>query len=117
MKTLAGTGTLKKYAGKHFQELRYVGVSTGDLIEIYILFIRSITEYCTVAFHSSLTVAQATDIERILKTSLQVILGDAYVDYPAALGISGLRTLHNRCDKRCLDYALKLLKQSDVPHK
>ena len=56
-------------------KLKYVGVKTEDLIEIYILFIRSITEYCAVAFHSSLTVAQATDIERIQKTSLKVVVG------------------------------------------
>ena len=49
-------------------KLRYVGVSTEDLIDIYVLFIRSITEYCAVAWHSSMTVAQATDIERIQKT-------------------------------------------------
>jgi hypothetical protein len=50
-------------------KLKYVGVSTEDLIDIFILFIRS------------LTVAQATDIERIQKTSLKVILGDNYVSY------------------------------------
>ena len=32
-------------------KLKYVGIRTEDLIEIYILFIRSITEYCAVAFH------------------------------------------------------------------
>ena len=91
-------------------KLRYVGVSTEDLIEIYILFIRSVTEYCAVAFHSSLTVAQATDIERIQRTSLKVILGDTYVDYPAALEMSGLQTLYERRERRCLDFALKSLK-------
>ena len=91
-------------------KLKYVGVKTEDLIEIYTLFIRSITEYCAVAFHSSLTVAQATDIERIQKTSLKVILGENYIDYPAALEMSGLQTLHDRREKRCLDFALKSLK-------
>ena len=52
-------------------KLRYVGVSTEDLIDIYVLFIRSITEYCAVAWHSSMTVAQATDIERIQKTCMR----------------------------------------------
>ena len=32
-------------------KLKYVGIRTEDLIEIYILFIRSVTEYCAVAFH------------------------------------------------------------------
>ena len=91
-------------------KLKYVGVSMEDLIEIYILFIRSITEYCAVAFHSSLTVAQATDIERIQRTCLKVILGDNYVSYPAALEMSGLQTLHDRREKRCLDFAVKCSK-------
>ena len=81
-----------------------------NLIEMNILFIRNITEYCAVAFHSSLTVAQATDIERIQKTSLKLILGDNYIDYPAALEMSGLQTLYERRERRCLDFALKSLK-------
>ena len=91
-------------------KLRYVGVSTEDLIEIYILFIRSTTEYCSVAFHSSLTIEQSTDIERVQKTSLKVILGESYVDYPAALEMCGLLTLHDRREKRCLNFALKCCK-------
>ena len=35
--------------------LKYVGVKIEDLIDIYILFIRSVTEYCSVVFHSRLT--------------------------------------------------------------
>ena len=71
-------------------ELKYVGVPTEDLIEIFILFIRSVLEYCSVAFHSSLTVEQATDIERVQKTCLKVILGDNYISYSAALEMCGL---------------------------
>ena len=37
-------------------KLKYVGVKTEDLINVYILFIRSITEYCSVLFHTSLTI-------------------------------------------------------------
>ena len=78
------------------QQSLYVGTTIEDLVEIYVLFIRSLTEYCAVAFHSSLTVSQATDIERIQKTCLKIILGDNYVSYPAALEMTGLDTLHDR---------------------
>ena len=71
-------------------KLKYVGVNTNDLINIYILFIRSCTEYCSVAFHSRLTTEQVADIERIQKTCLKVILGD-------------------RREKRCLDFSLKCI--------
>ena len=37
-------------------KLKHVGVQTEDLLDVYKLYIRSITEYCFVAFHSSLTV-------------------------------------------------------------
>ena len=45
-------------------KLKYVGVKIDDLIEIYILYIRSLTEYCSFAFHSSLTVEQNNRLER-----------------------------------------------------
>ena len=91
-------------------KLKYAGVSIEDLLEIYSLFIRSTAEYCAVAFHPSLTVAQATDIERIQKVSLKIILADNYIDYGAALEMTGLQTLHNRREKPCLDFAKKCLK-------
>ena len=37
-------------------KLKYIGTKVEDLLEINILFIQSIAEYCAVAFHSSLTV-------------------------------------------------------------
>ena len=91
-------------------KLKYVGVKTEDLIEIYILFIRSIVEYCSVGYHSSLTIEQANKLEKIQKTCLKVILGDLYIDYPAALEMCGLETLASCRPERCLNFALKAVK-------
>ena len=91
-------------------KLKYVGVGIEDLLDIYILFIRSCTEYCSVAFHSTLTGEQSIDLERIQKTCLKVILGENYVSYEAALEMTGLVTLSERREKRCLDFTLKCLK-------
>jgi hypothetical protein len=91
-------------------KLKYVGVCVQDLLEIYILFIRSVLEYCAVAFHSSLTVEQATDIERVQKTCLKVILGEGYTSYSEALHKCDLQTLHDRREVRCLNFALKSIK-------
>ena len=90
-------------------KLKYVGVKTEDLIEIYILFIRSVTEYCSVVFHSRLTVEQSQKLENIQKTCLKIILGDSFVSYSAALEMCGLETLYDRRQKRCLNFALKCL--------
>ena len=75
-------------------KLKYVGVSIEDLLDIYILFIRSVTEYCAVAFHSSLTKEQSEKLEKIQKTSLKVMLGESYVSYSAALEMCNLQTLY-----------------------
>ena len=90
--------------------LKYVGVKIEDLLDVYKLFIRSITEYCSVAFHSSQTTEQSALLEGIQKACLKVILGDMYVDYEAALEMCGLETLASRREARCLDFALKCLK-------
>ena len=91
-------------------KLKYVGVKVEDLLEIYTLYIRSITEYCSVVFHSRLTVEDAANLERIQKCCLRIILGDNYVSYTAALEMTGLKTLHDRREDRCLKFALKALK-------
>ena len=44
-------------------KLKYVGVSTDDLIEVYCLYIRSLLEYCAVVFHSSLTEEQCNTLK------------------------------------------------------
>ena len=88
-------------------KLKYVGVSIEDLLEIYVLFIRSITEYCAVAFHSSLTLEQTSNLERIQKTCLKVILNDNYISYGSALEMTGLETLQDCREKRCLNFARK----------
>ena len=43
-------------------KLKYVGTTRDDLLLIYKLFVRSILEYCSVVFHSSLTEQQANMI-------------------------------------------------------
>ena len=91
-------------------KLKYVGVKEDDLLDIYKLFIRSLLEYCSVVFHSSLTQENIQDLERVQKTSLKVILGDQYKDYPSALAKCGLETLYSRRESRCLNFALRCVK-------
>ena len=75
-------------------------------MDIYIRFIRSVTEYCSVVFHSSLTIEQSKKLETIQKICLKVILGEMYVDYDAALEMSGLQTIYDIREER-----LKCIKQ------
>ena len=90
-------------------KLKYAGVNTEDLVNIYILFIRSALEYCSVLWHSTITGDQAQSIERVQKTCLKVILGNAYKGYADALDYCGLQPLSERREARCLQFGLKCL--------
>ena len=81
-----------------------------QIIQIYIFYIRSIAEYCSVAWHSRLTLLETNKIERIQKTCLRVILGDMYDSYEASLEVCGLDSLHDRRQDRCLKFSLKCCK-------
>ena len=95
-------------------KLKYVGVGIDDLIDVYKLFIRSCMEYCSVAFHSSLTINQSEKLERIQKTCLKVILGEMYCSYDSALEMCGLETLAKRREAKCLNFSLKCLKNEKL---
>ena len=93
-------------------KLKYIGTSIEDLIDIYILYIRSIAEYCSVAYHSRLRASETNKLERIQKTCLKKILGEMYIDYESALEMCALDTLHTRRINRCLKFSLKCLKHT-----
>ena len=77
---------------------------------IYVLFIRSVAEYCSVSFHSSLTQEQTRKLEGIQKTCVRVILGEKYENYQSALETLGLESLEECRKQRCLNFAHKCLK-------
>ena len=83
-------------------KLKYAGLSRTKLIHIYSLFVRSYTEYCSVAWHDSLTQEQTNAIERLQIVSLKIILGadcprkpDGHFDYIEALRLCNLKSLFN----------------------
>ena len=90
-------------------KLKYAGVSQEDLVHIYILYIRSVLEYCSVLWHSTLTGDQSQNLEKVQKTCLKVILGSQYENYTLALDTCGLQLLSERREARCLKFGLKCL--------
>ena len=94
-------------------KLKYAGMKKADLVNIYILHIRSVTEYCSTAFHSSLTAEQDRKIESIQKVALKVILGQNYSSYEEALDATSLISLNQRRQERCLKYAIKAVKHPE----
>ena len=92
------------------QKLYEFNVPTEELVHIYILFIRSLVEYCCAVWHSSLTEEDSASIERIQKVALRMILKEDYSDYPSALEVTGLETLRQRRTQLSLNFAKKCLK-------
>lgn len=90
-------------------KLRYVGVPREDLIHIYILYVRSLLEYCSVVWHSTLTAEQGNNLERVQKLCLKIILGEEYCGYDDALEKCGLERLSDRRENKCLNFGLKSL--------
>ena len=91
-------------------KLKYVGVKTNDLIDVYKLFIRSCLEYCNIVFHSRLTQNQTKMIENLQVLSLKIICGDDYENYKSALRKYSLSTLQSRRENRILSFSEKCLK-------
>ena len=91
-------------------KLKYAGVSTGDLLLLYKLHVRSCLEYCVVAWHSSISSRQEAAIERCQAICLKIILQDSYVTYKAALEMTGLESLTERRESRCRKFSQSCLK-------
>jgi hypothetical protein len=92
------------------QKLYNFNLPTEEMISIYILFIRCMVEYCCVVWHSSITEEERTNIERVQKTALRIILKEDYVDYSSALQLTGLESLYERRTQLSLNFAEKCLK-------
>ena len=90
-------------------KLRYAGETVENLLHIYKQFIRSKLEYCSVAFHSSLTLNQSKAIERCQAVCLRIILQESYESYESALVKTGCEKLSTRRHNRCLDFSLKCI--------
>ena len=81
----------------------------GGSFPLYSLYIRSVLEYCSVLWHSTLTVDQSERIENVQKTCRKIILGSEYDGYTKALEYCALKPLSERREDRCLQFGLKCL--------
>jgi hypothetical protein len=83
-----------------------------ELIDIYILYIRSVVEQSSTVWHSSLTKGEKYDLERVQKVALKIILRDQYTSYEDALQLCNLKTLSDRRSGLCLSFAKKCVKNA-----
>ena len=77
---------------------------------MYCKQIRSVLEYAAVVWHPGLTVLNSTNIERVQKACLAIILGQRYISYSNALQISSMYRLDTRREALCLKFARTSIK-------
>ena len=87
-----------------------------DLKIIYVLFVRSILEQSAVVWHSSLTEDNRSDLEKVQKSAIRVMLQDNYNGYKNGLAQLGLDDLDSRRNNLCLDFAKKCAKSEKMCH-
>ena len=89
---------------------------TEDLKDIYILFIRSILEQSATVWHSSITEENKSDLERIQKSAVRLILKGKHTTYERGLAELGLLSLEERREDLCLNFAKKCVKSDKLKH-
>ena len=107
------TAFIVKKANARMQLLRKVasfGASQAELKDVYVLFIRSLLEQNATVWHSSLTENNITDLERVQKTAVKIILGDQYQSYEQGLLKLDIENLSERRKTLCLRFAQKCTK-------
>ena len=73
-------------------------------------------ELAAPAWHCSLTQAETSDIERVQKSALHIVLGNRYISYKNALNLVKLETLEERRVKLSLKFGLKAEKHDKFRH-
>ena len=89
-------------------------VPREDLVNIYVLYIRSILEQSCRVWHGSLSLENFRNLERVQKNALKIILQDDYMSYSNALETTGYSTLFERRTQLCLKFAKSCLKEKNM---
>ena len=113
------TSYLVKKAYRRMQLLHNVAKFSrdkNDLKCIYITFIRPILEQSAVVWHSSLSIENSNDLERVQKASIRLIMGKIHTNYENSLKLLGLKTLKERRIKLCLNFAKKTTRSVKMKH-
>ena len=110
MKWKSNTLNIVKKASKRLwvlRRLKNLGATSSTLLKVYTMQIRSILEFGVPAWQGSLTLGEKTDLERVQKCAVHIMLGKSYSSYQTALESLNLENLEDRRVRLCLKFALK----------
>ena len=92
------------------RRLKILGASKDALLQVYMKQIRSVLEYSVPAWQGSITDLEKTNLERVQKCAVRIIIGYQYSSYTAALSSLDLEPLDDRRTRLCLNFAILKLR-------
>ena len=92
------------------RRIKEVGGSLEDMVRVYCLQIRCLSEIACPVWNGALTQSDIKRIERTQKMALKIILGSEYRGYDEALDRCGLILLSTRRHDICLKFAQSIEK-------
>ena len=122
LKWSANTDFICKKAFKKMWTIRRMKVLNIEpllILDVYLKEIRAVLELAVRAWHSGLTVKQSSDIERVQRIALHIILsdhrtGECEFSYNMLLVIFDLEPLYVRREQLCMSFAKKLTSPGTV---
>ena len=90
------------------RRMKLLKLDNDLILDYYLKEIRPLAEQGVIVWNSGLTKAQVSDIEKIQKVALLIILGEDYSKYPVACQSFDISTLTTRRAQLCENFALKL---------
>ena len=92
------------------RRLKLFGANQKELLDVYCKQIRSTLEFAAVVWHAGLTQTNTSDIERVQKSALAIILGSQYTTYENALKHVKMESLRKRRESLSLSFGRKTAK-------
>ena len=89
------------------RKLYEFSLPSEDLVKIYILYIRSILEFNSNVWFSSITQEEEDDLERVQRVACHIILNCEYENYSKSLITLKLENLKTRRSKTCTQFCQK----------
>ena len=62
------------------ENIYHFNLPLNEMLEIYILYIRSVVEHAAVVWPSSITKGEQLNLERVQKVAFRIILKDHYIN-------------------------------------
>ena len=115
----SNTNSLVKRAYARMEILRRLSsfnVPKKQLVQIYMLYIRSVTEQSSVVWSSSITEEESEALERTQKVALKIIYQTEYLSYSNALFLANLPTLVRRRETLLYNFGVKTFKNPKTTH-